>query len=236
MKNLFLRAGILLLLGSITVISCIKEDSTRIKFNNEDLNETIIETLINDYTQKLTYSFGNNIPPIMKPFSAIGSIESDLLKGENGQIAQGFLFTSETEIEEKSKWLKFQFDIKEPIDFPKEIKKARIIFIGNQLIIQDIKNNFLVNLFVKTGEDVENSTPQLTTIRGYGLGIQTVHHPTAAYIEWCDCYCDVCEDPGEPCPSRSCSCTCTHEGSTESCSKQCDSSANAECDKNCPSS
>lgn len=69
--------------------------------------------------------------------------------------------------------LKVDIGLDEAITFPELIKKARLVRLGNQLIIADLESNFQMNFFVKSSKTARNLTPSIPTIECVSLGTRT---------------------------------------------------------------
>lgn len=174
MKNsLLLLLSFLLLTGIVSSCTTAKdvEDTTPRK---EKFTGRIAENLVAEYNLELLKKYGNEIPFIEKGFVKKGFLESAQMKKSNGRLFQAFMFT---EFDDKGfivKKTRFDFGLDEAVEIPKEIKNAQVLFVGNQLIINNLDNDYQVNLFVKVDQDAINKSPLVQTIEGSYLGIEAV--------------------------------------------------------------
>lgn len=225
MKNLLFLLGTSLLL--VIIISfCTTAKDTDISPNTEEFDVRLIENLVADYNKQNLKTYGNNMPFIKKAFLTKGLLESDQLKKEEGQLFQAFIFSESDEKGIVNKKTKFEFGLDAAAEIPKKIKNAQIAFIGNQLIIRDLDNNFQINLFVKSTKHPVNKTPSINTIEGAYLGIEAVPDlESRTILSGCTCTCVACAPPPANCGSAECDCGC----STSFCSITCRDNYNATC-------
>ena len=171
MKILLKTSLVLLLLIGIGV-SCnetMLENETALEKAN--LTDTEINNLVKDYNKSLFEKFGVNTPSIQKGKVYNGFLESNTLEEAEG-LFLAFLLTEIDKNGNETKITRFDFGLDNKIDFPNEIKNANVIFIGNQLIINDIDKNTWINLFVQNDDETKNITPSIETINGRYLGIE----------------------------------------------------------------
>lgn len=205
-------------------ISCSKETNN---IEASLITEEVSNELVTEYNQALFNKFGLVIPEIQKGFSTNGTLESELRQdGKDSYLI--LMFREKGEDGSITKTTKFDFGLDQKIAFPKSIENAKIIFIGNQLIIKDIQSDFSMNFFVKTDAKTVNKVSSIKTIDGRYLGIESVPNGiTLRSAGKCICSCTACP-AGSSCGTASCSCaSCT------SCSVSCRDRYEATCSDNC---
>jgi hypothetical protein len=220
---------IYLTLLSVFIISCDQEKSSIA--TNDNIVEFNANELLTQYNNELTEKWGVAVPELKKGIHSVGELQFEMKRKESdGRPYASFLFSGDFGWDgEGIQFRKFDFGLTEKLEFPEKIDNAEILFLGNQLIIQNPKDGSYLNLYVDNGK--VNKTAHMNSIEGFmlrtveGTGIDSLRSGT------CDCDCKQCPLGHPNCPATvSCSCSCA---GVCSCSTECSGNNYAECTCNC---
>lgn len=130
--------------------------------SHTSITEDYASTLIDDYHQSLQAVYGENIPDTKKGISAVGMviINKEL---ESDQSTLSIKARIENEGTTPPEYVTFKVVTGNDSELQKMLKSARIVYIGNQLIIDDTKSELAVN-FLLSSEQSSNKTPHIESI------------------------------------------------------------------------
>lgn len=191
---------------------------------NSTLADTVpdtipFESLVESYNATLLETHGE-IPGLIKGFI----MDSDIV---SNKIKDADMFVLIIDINPR---LKFQVNVATNIAFPETMKNAKIVFIGNQLIIADQKEEPLFNFYVVNEKGTNKTTWIENSINTSGLIIEKAAKGESLNLGGvCWCTCIHCY-PGHSCDNY---CTCAPAGET-GCVANCASSQIAKCIYFCP--
>ena len=155
LSNLYLAA----LLGACLLITSCGDDDMDLPVSGVD-----VETLVDEYNEQLP----GMAPPKAKGFAAVGKVvDARVETGSDGEESLTFTF------DHRKYQRKFTFDAKGDIDFPEKIRKAKVVYLGHQMIVADLNSDFYVHLNVPQ-EDEVNLLPQLPYVEGSELAVAQV--------------------------------------------------------------
>lgn len=120
-----------------------------------------VEAVVDAYN----YDRGAHALPVGEAFAAIGSVtDAEVARLPDGEEELTFTF-------EHARYPRtFAFGLERTVDFPEEIDRAKVVFLGHQLIVADMDSDFFVHFFVPD-EGNTNLLPELPYVEGYGLGV-----------------------------------------------------------------
>ncbi|PHK97901.1 hypothetical protein CGL56_13895 [Neolewinella marina] len=121
------------------------------------------ETLVEVYNASV-----NETP---EAFCAIGTVSEVKFRARpDGEEVLHFVFRDEEQ--ERA----FTFALEEELEFPEEIDRAKIVFLGHQMVVADLDSDFYVHLYVPEAAE-DNWLPGLPYVEGNGLGVATDEEP-----------------------------------------------------------
>ncbi len=126
------------------------------------------ELLVEDYN----YYLDETVPEHQRAFSAVGEVTEGQvtdISGEDDRLS--FVFEEGTK---EAVRRQVTVDVEEEIKFPASIERAKVIYLGKQLIVVDLESDFFFHL--TTGE--ENLIPNLPYTEGNDLGIAIQSRPS----------------------------------------------------------
>ncbi len=98
-------------------------------------------------------------------FVATGTVTgADILTNAEGEEQLTFTFT------EEGARHTFNFHLEEAVEFPEAIDRAKVVFLGHQMIVADLDGKFFVHLHVPGGE---NLMPNLPYVKGSQLAMES---------------------------------------------------------------
>lgn len=210
---------------SLSIVSCEKVDSSQ-----DDMPESILFTMADSKAAELVAQsntkHGDTGKEPLASFKAEG-----LLEAYNGYDSEQEIPFVRITLKENTKegFLKtavFEVHLDDKIDFPELIKRGRVIYLRNQLIVTNLETNSTTSFYINDGMRA-NVTPSAPTIDGFSLilkrGIDALN--TDLKQATCTCSCRRCF--GGDCGSASASCGC--QGETQSIT--CRDGYNAQCTK-----
>lgn len=145
------------------MLSCNQGPSyNKVKYSDTDLLST--------YQQELTGIYGDNIPKIKLGFAAEGKVAISYTERRDKLMHiidfEGYTY------EKDPKHAQFEIYVTEKQNLPENIAKAKIVYLGNQLILEDLESELLINFFSESYLHPQNKAPQLTTILTPGIGVR----------------------------------------------------------------
>ncbi len=144
--------------------------------NDTDLDLPVtgidVEALVDEYNAELS----PQPAPAQKAFAAVGSI-SDVEYITRADGEETLTFTFEHRKYERT----FEFDLEDEVEFPEEIDRAKVVFLGHQMIVADLDSGFYVHLLVPQKTN-ENLLPGLPYVEGADLDIYTGKAPLSQGI------------------------------------------------------
>ncbi|MEM7513299.1 MAG: hypothetical protein AAF388_20395, partial [Bacteroidota bacterium] len=161
----------LLIISSVCMMTFLLVSSFEVnKASFEPYQYPDFEALISEYNQGIELNFNE----AQKGFIEEGMFESNILVNDEGK---NLLVFSLKKFDEKGKLnnaIKFDFLCVKELSVPQTIRNARIVYMGNQLILIDTDGDFHINLYVRNSEESLNKTPTLNTLEGESLAIQKI--------------------------------------------------------------
>lgn len=126
------------------------------------ITEVHASALIEDYNNVLKESYGSDVPAIKKGMTAVGMIitKEEILNGVASTIIKARIEHNAPTLPE---YVTFKIVLDDPYELPIMIERARIVYIGNQLIIDDLNTNEAINFFV-VSRKTHNKTPHIKTM------------------------------------------------------------------------
>ncbi|THH37701.1 hypothetical protein [Neolewinella litorea] len=125
------------------------------------------ETLVENYNANI----GDQELEEARAFCAIGTVsEVEFKPRSDGDEVLHFVFRDD-DLERS-----FTFALEEKLDFPEEIDRAKVVFLGHQMIVADLDGHFYVHLYVPEAAE-DNLLPGLPYVEGNGLGVATEEEP-----------------------------------------------------------
>ena len=117
-------------------------------------------------------AYNADLPPTAadhrKAFSAVGTVTEARIEPDQHGREQLYITFRDKKKQER----RFSFGLENDLDFPAAIDRAKVIYLGHQLVVIDLKGSFYAHLMVPD-ENNENLLPGLPYTEGFGLGIAT---------------------------------------------------------------
>ena len=198
------------------MVACSQDESLTEESPAPLISQEEIASLLNEYNTKLASVYEGGIPSIINGFTATGELEIALMNDHEDNPALAYLFHQKDPEGSVISRRRFDFGLEMPIEIPAVIEEAQIVFIGNQLIVIDLKSRNQTNFFVQSNPSVQNKTPDIRTISGNYLGTETVEGITKTFNRLCLCRCLRCSNP-DICGTESCECSCGGSACTTTC-------------------
>ena len=117
-------------------------------------------------------AYNADLPPTAadhrKAFAAVGTVtEATVEPDQHGREQLYITFEDKKKLERR-----FAFGLEDEVEFPDAIARAKVIYLGHQLVVIDLKGPFYAHLMVPD-ENNENLLPGLPYTEGFGLGMAT---------------------------------------------------------------
>jgi hypothetical protein len=158
--NLF---SLIALLCLSFLLSCKQGPSyNKVDYSHEDLLAT--------YQQELTGIYGDNIPKIKAGFAAEGRVAISYTERRD-KLMHIIEFEGYT-YEKDPKHAQFEIYVTEKLDLPESVGKAKIVYLGNQLILEDMESDLLINFFSESYLHPQNKAPEINTVLTPGIGVR----------------------------------------------------------------
>ena len=134
-----------LLCAALFTVACSEEHDPNLPVAGIDA-----ETLVDNYN----YYLDEDTPEEERAFAAIGEVSQTTLQDRGEEDRLSFVFKP---VKKKSTARRITVDVEEEINFPEQIDRAKLVYLGEQLIIVDLESDFFLHL--TDGED--NLIPRL---------------------------------------------------------------------------
>ena len=103
-----------------------------------------------------------------KAFAAVGTVTEATVEPDQFGREQLYITFEDKQKRER----RFSFGLEDDMEFPPAIARAKVIYLGHQLVVIDLKGPFYAHLMVPN-ENNENLLPGLPYTEGFGLGMAT---------------------------------------------------------------
>ncbi|WP_116106338.1 hypothetical protein [Lewinella sp. IMCC34191] len=152
------RLALAVLCLALTLSAC-SDDDSQLPVAGVDA-----ELLVDNYN----YYLDDDAPEADRAFAAIGEITETRMQEMGEEDRLSFTFTP---AKKKGSTRQITVDVEEAIHFPPAIDRAKLIYLGEQLIIVDLESDFFLHLT----DGGENLIPQLpyTECNDLRLAIQS---------------------------------------------------------------
>ncbi len=154
-----LSLPITLVFAGLLVFSCTEDTDPAIPVSGID-----VEELVEEYNSEL----GDVTPESGEGFVSTGTI-TDAVISTNAEGEEQLTFTFTDQEARRT----FEFFSEADVEFPQAIDRAKVVYLGHQMIVADLDGEFFVHLLVPKGEGRENLLPQLPYIEGKELELET---------------------------------------------------------------
>lgn len=125
------------------------------------------ELLVEDYN----YYLDEDVPEHERAFAAVGAVTGvQLAEITEGEDRLSFVFQEDKDAVQRV----VTVDVEEDIEFPASIDEAKVIYLGDHLIVVDLESDFFVHL--TTGG--ENLIPELPAFEGNDLTVRLKSPPS----------------------------------------------------------
>ena len=125
------------------------------------------ETLVDNYN----YYLDEDAPEEERAFAAIGEVSQAYLEDRGEEDRLSFVFKP---AKKKSIPRRITVDVEEEIRFPEQIDRAKLVYLGEQLIVVDLESDFFLHL--TDGED--NLIPRLPYVECNDLRLAMQNPPS----------------------------------------------------------
>ena len=134
------------------------------------ISEHYASSLVEDYNDILRESYGENIPAMKAGVSAVGMV---IIREESSEELSTLSIKARIEKEDASppEYITFTIQADNDKKLPATIESARIVYIGNQLIVDDIKSDLAVNFLIES-ENGMNKTPFISTVNAEKITVK----------------------------------------------------------------